>query len=288
MSNQIGFTIDVNQCISCRSCEMACKVEYDLQKGEGRRRQVLERTEDDGGGKIRTFFMSLACNHCENPACVAACPEATRDGNPPGWPANEKALYKDTAGTYSGGLPGVVRLNSDKCIACRRCEWACPYGAPQFNPNGGGSGIAKVHKCEMCWQRIEAWAVDHCTGGVFVESEWVNPITDEAISDKRRQPACSATCLGRAINATMVNTDGASETYGVGGSRVYKDYEDYVNNGDNPCVAGPSGNRDRGARTFVAAGDAGRGSGQIASNNQTNPAVKICNRVYKKREGGVE
>jgi len=293
MSNQVGFTVDVNQCISCRSCEVACKVEYDLQAGEGRRRRVSERTVDEGGGTIRTFFISLACNHCVNPACVAACPDITRTlaiGTEGGtnWPSNEKALFKDDAsGTYSGGLPGVVRLNKDKCIACRRCEWACPYGAPQFNPNGGGLGVAKVHKCEFCWQRISAWKTAHPSSG-----PWNNPTAD--ISDKRRMTACAATCLGRALHSTLVDPTLTTEDYGTGGgaTKNYVDYLDYRALGGAP--ASPTAPAPLAARTFAAPGGGTivgtsaafpRGSHYLTHYSHTLPAIKLCDRLYKTRSG---
>src|SRR3972149_10152678 len=70
---QKGLAVDVNQCVGCRACEVACKVEYALQIGQGRRRRVIEREEVESG-KLRAFFTSLACNHCAEPACLKACP----------------------------------------------------------------------------------------------------------------------------------------------------------------------------------------------------------------------
>jgi anaerobic dimethyl sulfoxide reductase subunit B (iron-sulfur subunit) len=72
---------------------------------------------------IFTYSISLACMHCENPACVQVCPTA--------------AITKRA--------DGVVLINQDQCVGCRYCEWACPYGAPQFSEAKG-----VMTKCTFC------------------------------------------------------------------------------------------------------------------------------------------
>jgi anaerobic dimethyl sulfoxide reductase subunit B (iron-sulfur subunit) len=61
--------------------------------------------------------------HCENPACVNVCP----------------------AGAMTKRADGIVLVNQDQCIGCRYCEWACPYGAPQFDERKG-----VMSKCTLC------------------------------------------------------------------------------------------------------------------------------------------
>ncbi|MBI4744731.1 MAG: 4Fe-4S dicluster domain-containing protein [Actinobacteria bacterium] len=238
MASQKGFKVNVNRCISCRACEMACKVEYRLAAGEGRRRQVAEKTVDESG-KVRTYFVSLACNHCADPACVKACPQG--------------ALTKDTDGTLTGAgtyVKGVVLHDSAKCVGCRRCEWACPYGAPQYNPTTG-----KVHKCEMCWQRIAAWKTAHPGGDPY------SPAAGAETADKRRLPACVDTCLG----------SGSAGTVNLPALQLTDIDPDVASDGD-----------------YVRPGASGRGSGDLASYTLTNPAVKIKSRVYQKRDGTYE
>ena len=135
MTQQAGWRIDVNQCISCRSCETACQAEYGIQAGQGRRRRVIERTRIESG-VTRTYFVSVSCHHCMHPACKAACPNSKRLNDDGTVSTTDtpyvSALYKDVGGTYTGTeTAGVVLHNPARCIGCRRCEWACPYGAPQ-------------------------------------------------------------------------------------------------------------------------------------------------------------
>lgn len=291
---QLGWKVDVNACISCRACEMACKVEYDLKAGQGRRRRVIEKTitetatasADSGANVVRTFFLSLACNQCEKPACIAACPKSPDKVTDTGYNSkavgdlnSANALWKDVAGsTLSGGVTGVVRVNPENCIGCRRCEWACPYGAPQYNAES-----QKIHKCEMCWQRI----------------------SNTELHPSRRVGACVATCLGQAIKQDWVETDLAGTSFTVGHTRRdTNNYTETVNavptgNGlldgnEAPITGNPAATAERDSQVytngdFVAPGSAGKGSAYVADYKMTKPALKIRNRIYVKRDGsGVE
>ncbi len=82
------------------------------------------------------FYLPRICNHCSNPACVAACPSG--------------ALYKR-------GEDGVVVLNQKRCRAWRHCITACPYKKTYFNWAGG-----KSEKCILCYPRIETGQAPAC------------------------------------------------------------------------------------------------------------------------------
>jgi anaerobic dimethyl sulfoxide reductase subunit B (iron-sulfur subunit) len=125
-----GFYFDSSVCSGCKTCQVACKDKNDLLPGI-RFRRVYEVAgakwvkTDEGAWEhdIVAYNLSLACSHCENPACVKACPTT--------------AMHIE--------LDGMVLINPDKCIGCRYCEWACPYGSPQYNKQ---SGI--MQKCDLC------------------------------------------------------------------------------------------------------------------------------------------
>ena len=82
------------------------------------------------------FYLPRICNHCLNPACVAACPSG--------------AIYKR-------GEDGVVLLNQNKCRAWRMCVTACPYKKSYYNWNTG-----KSEKCILCYPRLETGQVPAC------------------------------------------------------------------------------------------------------------------------------
>lgn len=268
MANQAGWRIDVNQCVSCRACEMACKAEYGLQAGQGRRRRVIERTKIESG-VTRTYFISISCHHCERPACKEACPMskkldsvtgAVRAGDTP----YTSALYKDshTTNTYtSSATQGVVLHNPSRCIGCRRCEWACPYGAPQYNPQ-----TRKVHKCELCWQRV----------------------ANDALSSERKVPACAATCLGGSIVFCPANGTGAEPEWGFTGALTAGTADSTGASFYTPTAINPQTARGaQWARPGEVGSDTGylqgRGSSESESYTLTFPAIRIRPRVYQNK-----
>ncbi len=130
MAKQLGFYFDGSACVGCKTCQIACKDKNNLPLGV-RWRRVFEYA---GGGWVQQgdqwvannvfgYNISLACNHCENPACVTACP----------------------TGAMMKNANGVISVNADQCVGCRYCEWACPYGAPQFDEAKG-----VMTKCNLC------------------------------------------------------------------------------------------------------------------------------------------
>lgn len=123
-----GFLVDLNLCVSCRACEVACKTWNSVPT----HRQVFwRRVIDESFGyqeKVIGWSVSLACNHCNEAPCVKACPTG--------------AMTKRTS-------DGIVLIDQQKCVGCRYCEAVCPYGAPQFDPV-----VRKMSKCTMCVDRL--------------------------------------------------------------------------------------------------------------------------------------
>jgi Fe-S-cluster-containing dehydrogenase component len=172
---QKGWNFNVARCVGCSACAIACKAENNtypttsptnmeaLVVGNGRPVVVNYREVEtiDSGTYPRPVrvFVSMACNHCASPACLASCP------------VEPKAIAKD-------GTTGLVQISQEKCIGCRYCEAACPYGAPQFNV-----ATNKVEKCTGCKTRVDAGL----------------------------KPACVTTCVGKAltwVEATFVGDHG--------------------------------------------------------------------------------
>lgn len=129
MANQLGFYLNQDRCNGCKACQTACQDKNDLPAGVAYRRVA----EYAGGGwmekdgalyqDVFAYYVSVACNHCENPICMSSCP----------------------TGALSKGDDGIVTLDSGKCVGCRYCEWACPYGAPQYDSEAG-----VMRKCDFC------------------------------------------------------------------------------------------------------------------------------------------
>ena len=121
MSQRKRFFYNMNTCIGCGACQVACKDSHGLQPGEYFRRAGLQTVKTPGGERQVPF--SLSCNHCERPACTAVCPTG--------------AMYQQD--------DGLVLHDDNLCIGCGRCYWACPYGEVSFSRTRG-----VTQKCDTC------------------------------------------------------------------------------------------------------------------------------------------
>jgi molybdopterin-containing oxidoreductase family iron-sulfur binding subunit len=149
-----GMVIDLNKCIACEACTVACKVEHTTPDGVYWSRVVS--TEQGQYPNVVRVAIPMPCMHCEDAPCVKVCPT--------------EASYKRP--------DGIVLINYDKCIGCQYCIAVCPYGARTFVENIGSyfssgpsvweqlgyyvqqSGV--VEKCTLCSNRIDQGVEPAC------------------------------------------------------------------------------------------------------------------------------
>ena len=127
---QCGFHFDGTRCTGCKTCMLACKDYHNLPSHIAYR-QVYEYAggswdRDDGGlwhQSCFAYYVSNACCHCDEPACMSVCPTG--------------AMHKDEN--------GLVSVDARRCIGCGYCALACPYRAPKVDREAGHSV-----KCDGC------------------------------------------------------------------------------------------------------------------------------------------
>lgn len=144
---QYAFYFNSGTCTGCKTCQVACKENYHLPVGNLYRHVVNyvggSWTEIDEGRYLPDgqfgYFISTACNHCEQPACVDNCPTG--------------AMQKD-------GDTGIVWSDHEVCIGCGTCVTSCPYGVPQLHEDYG-----YAVKCDMCRDEVANSHTPYCVAG---------------------------------------------------------------------------------------------------------------------------
>ena len=135
MPRRISATIE--RCVGCHTCEIACALAHSSGMGleeialSGRAPGYRINVEHFGGRAV-----PVNCQHCEEPACVLACPTG--------------AVHR-----LSSGKP--VLVDQDRCIGCSMCVQACPFGMMAMTPDG-----RVAMKCDLCVDRLAAGKQPAC------------------------------------------------------------------------------------------------------------------------------
>ncbi len=156
---KLGLVIDLDTCVGCHACAVNCKewntgghpaplTDLDAygKDPNGVWFNRIHVYETDDGQNSQTVNFPRSCLHCEKPDCVTVCP---------------------TGASYKREEDGIVLVDAEKCIGCKLCSWACPYGAREFDVD---EGVMK--KCTLCIDRI----------------------TDQTLPEAERKPACVLAC----------------------------------------------------------------------------------------------
>lgn len=130
-----AILFDATICIGCGACSSACKETHNLQ-GETNPASLGPDTYTIVK-KMDGLFVRNFCRHCLKPSCASACPVS--------------ALHKTPV--------GAVIYDKNKCIGCRYCFVACPYGIPRYE---WSKNRPLVKKCNFCFERIEKGAEPAC------------------------------------------------------------------------------------------------------------------------------
>jgi Fe-S-cluster-containing dehydrogenase component len=191
---KLGLVIDLDTCVGCHACAVACKEwndggqfgplpdenpygkeplgvwfnrvhSYEVTVAGSREPEAGDQERDHadlrspatgyrlpvtGSSSNLTVHFPRSCLHCETPDCVTVCP---------------------TGASYKRAEDGIVLVDEDKCIGCKLCSWACPYGAREYSEVRG-----VMQKCTLCVDRIY----------------------NDSFEEIDRQPACVMACPTRA------------------------------------------------------------------------------------------
>src|SRR5262245_31078845 len=130
----VGLLFDQTRCIGCGACRAACKEQNDLPLPIEERTTAYTWTvvEKEAGGYIRRL-----CFHCLEPTCASVCPVG--------------ALFKTAE--------GPVVYDPAKCIGCRYCIMACPFGVPKYQWD---RAVPVVAKCTLCADRVAEGLATAC------------------------------------------------------------------------------------------------------------------------------
>lgn len=154
-----GLIFDLERCIGCRACTVACKMENGIEQDSWIRVEMANGQKlDTASGKfpeVNLTYLPIACMHCQKPPCVDACPVG--------------AIFKRN--------DGVVILDSTQCTGCEACLSACPYGVILWNEK---DGVAS--KCHLCAHRIDQglqpFCAQCCEGQAIHFGDLSNPASE--------------------------------------------------------------------------------------------------------------
>lgn len=170
-----GMTVDLNRCVGCQTCTIACKHANATPPGV-QWRKVID-VELGSFPDVERLFVVTGCQHCENPPCVPVCP----------------------SGATARRDDGLVTIDYDMCIGCASCVVACPYQARTIvhekeyyydgrataqelqRPHEERLGVA--NKCTFCVERLDDGIAAGLTPG----------------KDMDATPACAASCIAGAL-----------------------------------------------------------------------------------------
>jgi len=186
-----AILLDMEKCIACRACQVACKQWNELPAEEttffaaagGYQNPaelspstftLIKFNEVEEGGKLRWLFRMHSCMQCVDPACVKACPVE---------PVKAMTYVKETGATY---------VNRELCIGCGSCREYCPFTIPVIDTEA-----EKSTKCNFCFDRLENGMEPACAKAcptdclVFGDREQILEMAHKAVerlSAKGRHP----------------------------------------------------------------------------------------------------
>ncbi len=175
---QYGMIIDIDKCVGCHACTIACKAEWEVPAQFGRNWVFRLGPAQTSAGLSYTYYPGL-CNHCNEPPCVDVCPADPVDMTFK-HAKTGKTVTLEVGATWKDPFNGTVQIDKERCIGCGACRDACPYGARYINEDlADDSSDGKADKCTYCMPRVaeglEPACVQTCLAGARIFGDLDNP-----------------------------------------------------------------------------------------------------------------
>jgi Fe-S-cluster-containing dehydrogenase component len=163
-----AMAIDLKKCRKddgCNDCIVACDKAHNIPQFDNKKDEIkwiwkehfenafVDQENEFIEDTVKHSNLPLLCNHCDNPPCVRVCP---------------------TQATWKREKDGIVMMDWHRCIGCRYCMAACPYGSRSFNWRNPRPFIDKINpdfptrmrgvveKCTFCEQRLSEGLMPAC------------------------------------------------------------------------------------------------------------------------------
>ena len=171
MSGRYGLVIDLERCIGCHTCAMACKLENGIEQGSWIKVITVGGDGmDTAGGRypnLSMYYQPTPCMHCAEPPCIDACPLG--------------AIYRRD--------DGIVLVDRGRCDGCQLCLSACPYEVLHFDAETN-----LVGKCTLCSHRIDQGLEPFCVLCCETEAMYFGDLADPE-SEVSKLVATGNTCV---------------------------------------------------------------------------------------------
>ena len=189
-SSQMAMVVDIEKCLQpgvAQACIKACHDEHNVPASDEPEREIKwiwtdtfehafpEQAHSKSAEAFEHLPVVLLCNHCSSPACVKVCP---------------------TAATWKREQDGIVMMDMHRCIGCRYCVVACPYGSRSFNwsdapeetrMNYPVRSRGVVEKCNFCAERLRKQLPPACVVAAEGVSGGEGALTFGDLSDPKSE-----------------------------------------------------------------------------------------------------
>jgi carbon-monoxide dehydrogenase iron sulfur subunit len=173
-----GIIVEIEKCLACKSCEIACAVAHSrskvLEEAAQEQPKPQRRVTVQAAGE---FAVPLQCRHCEDAPCIAVCPTG--------------AIHREDAN-------GPVLIEQDKCIGCKYCLVVCPFGVIELSRDGKA-----MVKCDLCFERAKAGQEPACVEACPTKALKFG--SEKDLAARRRQRAAQDLVLSAQKNKQETN-----------------------------------------------------------------------------------